>query len=151
MKTIEICIVEPADYNLSTASSLPLTFFDLKWLKFLPLERLFYYEFPYPTTHFFDHVMLFLVIAESDDAADFDHLSSFELCETTECRHLVPHLTISQDQASVLALHVTLFPNYGFSIGMTSHHTVLDGELQLCLENLGLISAKTSRINQWPL
>lgn len=33
---------------------LPLTFFDILWLNYSPVERLFFYEFPYSTSHFLD-------------------------------------------------------------------------------------------------
>jgi len=67
-----------------------------------------------------------LTVAESD--ADFNHLAGTDLSEAREIHQLLPHLTISHDQANVLALQVTLFPNSGFSIGITSHHAVVDGK-----------------------
>ncbi|MED6149851.1 hypothetical protein PIB30_066573 [Stylosanthes scabra] len=69
---------------------------------------------------------LSLIVAESD--ADFHHLSGSKLSGASEVHHLVPELTVSDDQATVLALQVTLFPTHGFSIGVTSHHAVLDGK-----------------------
>lgn len=45
----------------------------------------------------------------------------------TELHPLVPELAVSDDSASVLSLEITLFPNQGFCIGITSHHAVLDG------------------------
>nr|AHA84200.1 anthocyanin malonyltransferase [Phaseolus vulgaris] len=69
---------------------------------------------------------LSLTVAESE--ADFNHLAGTDLSEATEIHHLVPPLTISHEQTTLFALQVTLFPNSGFSIGVTSHHAVLDGK-----------------------
>nr|KYP46637.1 Anthocyanin 5-aromatic acyltransferase [Cajanus cajan] len=66
-----------------------------------------------------------LTIAQSN--ADFDTLSS-NLCEAPERHRFVPQLTTSHEQASVLALQVTVFPNTGFCIGITTHHAAFDGK-----------------------
>lgn len=58
---------------------------------------------------------------------DFYYLSSNDFREANECQSLIPHLAVSHEQAAVLALQITLFPNSGFCIGITSHHAVLDG------------------------
>ncbi|XP_065872215.1 malonyl-CoA:anthocyanidin 5-O-glucoside-6''-O-malonyltransferase-like isoform X2 [Euphorbia lathyris] len=42
VRVTELCKIAPADS--STESSLPLTFFDIFWLKFHPVERLFFYQ-----------------------------------------------------------------------------------------------------------
>ncbi|KAK7266570.1 hypothetical protein RIF29_19219 [Crotalaria pallida] len=55
VKVIEVCLVQPP--KGATPTSLPLTFFDLLWLRFPPSERLFIYEFPHPTSSFFDSVL----------------------------------------------------------------------------------------------
>ncbi|KAG4925895.1 hypothetical protein JHK84_051588 [Glycine max] len=67
-----------------------------------------------------------LTVAVSE--ADFNHLAGTDLYEAKEIPHLLPHLTISHEKATLLALQATLFPNSGFSIGITSHHAVLDGK-----------------------
>ncbi|XP_061365987.1 phenolic glucoside malonyltransferase 2-like [Gastrolobium bilobum] len=168
MIIVEVLRVAPASgsENLPTQTLLlPLTFFDLLWLRLPPVERVFFYEFPHPTTLFFNTLLpklkrslslalgyffplaghltwpldsnkpiikyntgdtVSLTVAESD--ADFNYLAGSNLCEATQSHHLVPHLIISHEQATVLALQVTLFPNSGFSIGITSHHAVLDGK-----------------------
>ncbi|XP_038895086.1 phenolic glucoside malonyltransferase 2-like [Benincasa hispida] len=52
LKIIDICKVSPApavaeeSRALAAPSSLPLTFFDLLWLRFHPIQRLFFYELP---------------------------------------------------------------------------------------------------------
>ncbi|KAL4382645.1 Malonyl-CoA:anthocyanidin 5-O-glucoside-6''-O-malonyltransferase [Arachis hypogaea] len=169
MKTVQLFKVSPSSLgsqnSLPSSTSLPLTFFDILWLRLPPVQRVFFYEFPNQPSLFYDTILpklkhslslaltyyfplagilnwphdsnkpiitynvgdtLSLIVAESD--ADFNHLSGSDLCEASEVHHLVPELTISDDQASVLALQVTLFPNHGFSIGITSHHAVLDGK-----------------------
>ncbi|KAI4352455.1 hypothetical protein L6164_006705 [Bauhinia variegata] len=67
-----------------------------------------------------------LVIAESSD--DFNHFSGNSPREAIKFRHLVPHLDTCDSVASVSALQVTLFPNKGFCIGISTHHAVLDGK-----------------------
>lgn len=67
-----------------------------------------------------------LTIAESD--ADFNHLSGSDFSEAEESHPFIPHLKISHDKASVMALQITLFPNSGFSIGITAHHAAMDGK-----------------------
>ncbi|XP_061355144.1 phenolic glucoside malonyltransferase 1-like [Gastrolobium bilobum] len=166
LKVVQHCSVEPLHGTTTspTPTILPITFFDLLWLRFPPVERLFFYEFPKPTTSFFDSVLPTLkhslsltlqhflplagnitwplqsstpiikyvpgdavsfTIAESN--ASFNHLCS-DLCEAVERYSLIPHLSTSHEQASVLALQVTVFPNLGFCIGITTHHAALDGK-----------------------
>ncbi|WJX80789.1 agmatine N(4)-coumaroyltransferase [Trifolium repens] len=165
-KIIETFNVSPSSQEqLPSQTSLPLTFFDLFWLRLPPVQRIFFYEFPHQPSLFFNTLLpklkrslshtlfhfyplsghliwphdshkpiikhlkgnsLLLTVAESD--ADFNHLSGNNLSEASQIHDLLPNLNISHDQASVLALQVTLFPNYGFSIGITSHHAVLDGK-----------------------
>lgn len=68
-----------------------------------------------------------LTVAESD--ADFQRLSGTnELLEATEYHSLVPKLETSSERASVLALQITLFPDSGFSLGITADHATVDGK-----------------------
>ncbi|KAK7294293.1 hypothetical protein RJT34_17180 [Clitoria ternatea] len=51
VKIIEICKVAPPSSLPST--TLPLTFFDIPWFFIShPIQRIFFYDFPYPTHHF---------------------------------------------------------------------------------------------------
>ncbi|XP_017440115.1 malonyl-CoA:anthocyanidin 5-O-glucoside-6''-O-malonyltransferase [Vigna angularis] len=55
LKVIQVCSLAPfQEPTLSTLvpTSLPLTFFDLLWLRFPPGQRLFFYHFPHPTSSF---------------------------------------------------------------------------------------------------
>ncbi|XP_052176167.1 phenolic glucoside malonyltransferase 2-like [Diospyros lotus] len=46
VKIVEVCRVGPMPPASSAPSSLPLTVFDLPWLRFPPAQRLFFYELP---------------------------------------------------------------------------------------------------------
>ncbi|XP_010552527.1 PREDICTED: phenolic glucoside malonyltransferase 2-like [Tarenaya hassleriana] len=171
LKVTEIARVRPATDSVLSRStvdsvSLHLTFFDLMWIRFHPVERVFFYRLTELTRESFDSVVLpklkrslslvllhyiplagritwdpqeskpsivasrndavSVTVAETD--ADFDHLSGDEQRQETEVRELVPELPASDDSASVVSLQITLFPNQGFCIGMTAHHSVLDGK-----------------------
>ncbi|KAK1582259.1 hypothetical protein Q3G72_013355 [Acer saccharum] len=156
-----------SDSNGSTTeSTLPLTFFDIFWLKFPPVERLFFYELTDLTHHLFDSVILpnlkrslsltllhylpltgkikwppqapkpavfyspkdgvSVTVAESN--ANFDRVSADDIHEALELRPLTPELVTSDDFADMVALQITLFPNKGFSIGVSTHHAVFDGK-----------------------
>ncbi|KAJ6313887.1 hypothetical protein OIU78_017523 [Salix suchowensis] len=69
-----------------------------------------------------------LTVAESNNAADFDDLSSNEMHDALLSRPYVPRLSASDEKVPVLALQITLFPNKGFSIGCAAHHAALDGK-----------------------
>ncbi|XP_048434625.1 phenolic glucoside malonyltransferase 1-like [Pyrus x bretschneideri] len=68
-----------------------------------------------------------LTIAEFNHADHFHHLSSNEFVEAKQYQMLVPHLPISDEKATAMALQITLFANHGFTIGTSMHHAVLDG------------------------
>lgn len=174
VKVVEVCRVVPAPDHLpgsaSSPESLPLTFFDLLWLRFPPVERLFFYQVsdspntslhetivpklkhslsltlhhflplcgyvtwpqdsPKPVLNYVDGDSVSLTVAESD--MDFHRLSCNDnFRDVMECRPLVPQLEVSHEKASVMALQVTVFPNSGFCIGITTHHAVLDGKTSI--------------------
>ncbi|XP_044506840.1 phenolic glucoside malonyltransferase 1-like [Mangifera indica] len=66
-----------------------------------------------------------VTVAES--AADFNSLSGKEVHEAAELHPLIPQLLTSDDKAAMISIQITLFPNEGFCIGITSHHAILDG------------------------
>ncbi|XP_016196251.1 malonyl-CoA:anthocyanidin 5-O-glucoside-6''-O-malonyltransferase [Arachis ipaensis] len=151
IKIHEKCLVPPP--NSSPQLSLPLTFFDLMWLRFHPVERIFFYSLPTPHStldsllhqvlptlknslsltlqHFLplagtivwpsdsnkpliqynvgDGVSL--TVAESTE--DLNHFLVNSPVEALDSRSLVPHLESSDSHAS---------------IGISSHHAVLDGK-----------------------
>lgn len=71
---------------------------------------------------------MLLVLAKCNDDAKFNHLLDNSPRDASESRSLLPHLESSDSHASVMSLQITFFPNKGFSIGINSHHAVLDGK-----------------------
>ncbi|XVF60692.1 hypothetical protein PTKIN_Ptkin08bG0068800 [Pterospermum kingtungense] len=67
-----------------------------------------------------------ITVAESN--SNFSLLSGNEIREAPQLHSLVPELMVTDDIASIIALQITLFPSQGFCIGITTHHTVLDGK-----------------------
>ncbi|KAJ6369858.1 hypothetical protein OIU76_028167 [Salix suchowensis] len=57
MKIMDVCQVTPASES-ATEFSLPLTFFDMIWLKFPPVERIFFYKLTELSPSFFNSVIL---------------------------------------------------------------------------------------------
>ncbi|KAL6287739.1 hypothetical protein ACE6H2_012129 [Prunus campanulata] len=62
IKVVEVCWVAPKPSSPDSASpddqSLPLTFFDLLWLRFPPIQRVFFYEISsFNTPLFFDSIL----------------------------------------------------------------------------------------------
>ncbi|KAL1359920.1 hypothetical protein AAHE18_04G140800 [Arachis hypogaea] len=173
-KVVQVCSVSPPPQNGTTTTSptsIPLTFLDILWLRFPPVERLFFFEFPnYPSSNsFYDSVLPYLkhslsltlqhflplvgniiwpldspkpmihyvpnedsvtlTIAESNDhdVNVFDQLCS-NLCDASQRYFLIPQLANSHEKASLLALQVTLFPKFGFCVGISTHHAAMDGK-----------------------
>lgn len=170
IKVLESCQLTPPSESPDSAVevSLPLTFFDIFWLKLDPVERIFSYELTDLTPTMFNTEILpklkhslsltllpflplagkltwpshaakpiilytpkdgvSLTVAESNNSADFDDLSSNEMHDAFLSHPYVPKLSTSDVKVSTIALQITLFPNKGFSIGCTTHHAVLDGK-----------------------
>ncbi|CAK8533373.1 unnamed protein product [Lathyrus sativus] len=166
-KVIEVCNVEPFHEPTKPSqspTSLPLTFFDLLWLRFPPVQRLFFYELTSSPSFFYQTLLpdlkyslsltlqLFLplsgniiwpidspkpiinyvrgdsvsfTVVESNES--FEDLSSNH-CEASKRHHLIPLLNTSHEKASLISIQVTLFPNKGFCIGITTHHAAFDGK-----------------------
>ncbi|KAF7129760.1 hypothetical protein RHSIM_Rhsim10G0048000 [Rhododendron simsii] len=59
VKALEVCKVAPMPHTLNSTAqtSLPLTFFDLFWLRFLSTQRLFFYKLSYPKTTLIDTIL----------------------------------------------------------------------------------------------
>ncbi|KAK1412388.1 hypothetical protein QVD17_33600 [Tagetes erecta] len=166
---LEKCHVSPPP-NTVGQRSLPLTFFDLGWLLFHPLQQLFFYNFPHPKSHFIDtiipklkhslsitlqhffpfagNLLLFpssstkpeirhvdadsiaLTFAECD--LDFNHLKGNQPRDCNMFHPLVPRLENAFKETDdivkipVFSIQVTIFPNSGFTIGLTNHHALCD-------------------------
>ncbi|XP_047149135.1 phenolic glucoside malonyltransferase 1-like [Vigna umbellata] len=80
----------------------------------------------YPVVQYTPGDAVSVVLAESE--ADFDHALDNAPKEASESRCLVPHLESSDSHASIMALQITLFPNRGFALGISTHHAILDGK-----------------------
>ena len=165
---IEVARVTPATDSDSVLNSLkiPLTFFDLPWLLFSPVKRVFFYKLTESTREHFPSFILpklklslslvlrnylplagritwdpnepkpSIVVSPNDAVsvtiaeteADFSLLSGYGQRPLSELYNLLPELPVCDDSATVLSLQITLFPNHGFSIGVVTHHAVLDGK-----------------------
>ncbi|CAH2079818.1 unnamed protein product [Thlaspi arvense] len=166
LNIIHVSRVTPSTSDSSESLSLPLTFFDLLWLKHKAVERVIFYQLTHATRSFFDSVIVpnlksslslflshylplagkliwdpldpkprivyspndavFFTVAESN--SDFSRLSGNETFPASDLYPLVPELRVSDDSASAVSFQVTLFPNQGFCIGVTTHHAVSDGK-----------------------
>ncbi|XP_021297767.1 phenolic glucoside malonyltransferase 1-like, partial [Herrania umbratica] len=103
--------------SLALAHYLPLAGY-LKW----PSDS------PKPILSYTPNDGISLTVAESE-AQNFHSLSGNEIRKVNELQPLVPQLMISDDIAAILSAQITLFPNQGFSIGVTTHHAAVDGRI----------------------
>ncbi|CAA7055484.1 unnamed protein product [Microthlaspi erraticum] len=166
LNNIHVSQVTPSNSDSSESLTLPLTFFDLLWLKHKAVERVIFYRLTDATRSFFDLVIVpnlksslssalshylplagkliwnpldpkptivyspndavSFTVAESNAA--FSRLSGNEPFPPSDLYPLVPELRVSDDSASAVSFQVTLFPNQGFCIGVTTHHAVSDGK-----------------------
>lgn len=85
-----------------------------------------------PAVYFFpdndDGVSVTVAESSSDSTDLFSLLSGNGIRKAVEFHPLVPNLPISDDKAEIIAVQITLFLKEGYSIGITSHHAVLDGK-----------------------
>lgn len=79
-----------------------------------------------PAIYYFPDDGVSLTVAESN--SDFALLSGSGIRDAAEFNPLVPQLSISDDKTEVIAIQITYFPNQGFSIGVSYHHSLLDGK-----------------------
>ncbi|PON39129.1 Transferase [Trema orientale] len=174
VEIVEVCMVAPPppaatpDHSSTSPNFLPLTFFDMQWIRLTRFQRLYFYQTS-KTTSFSDSILPRLkhslsltllhyfplagnitwpptspkpvvVFAQGDAVsvtvaksnADFYRLSGCEgneLWDATEYHHLLPKLAVSHEQAQVLTIQITFFPESGgFSIGIVANHGVVDGK-----------------------
>lgn len=185
LKILEVKRVAPFPADSAAPKSLPLTFFDLLWVRMLPVQRLFFYDYPSidtqvlldlivpnlkhslsltlyhylplagnlswpqdsgePVLNYVEGDGVSLTIAESSSVDIFDELSGNDrFCDATKCHPLLPNLSVSNERAAAMALQVTLFPNFGFCLGITSHHAVMDGRTSTSFMKSWAHTCKTS-------
>uniref|UniRef100_A0A6N2L0B2 Anthocyanin acyltransferase n=1 Tax=Salix viminalis TaxID=40686 RepID=A0A6N2L0B2_SALVM len=117
-------------------TSLPLTFFDYPWLLCRPMERLFFYELPYPALYLTHTIVpngdsIPFTVVES--TLDFDQVIGDQRQRLLEIAMFVPlwrPQAVASDDTRVvplLALQVAVFPNSGICIGAKFCHVVADG------------------------
>ncbi|KAJ4978529.1 hypothetical protein NE237_009309 [Protea cynaroides] len=78
-----------------------------------------------PLIRYGDGDSVSVTIAESD--ADFNLVTSDHPRDATESHPFVPDLQSAGPFLPVLAIQITIFPNFGLSIGMTTNHSMIDG------------------------
>ncbi|KAL0561681.1 hypothetical protein IC582_002121 [Cucumis melo] len=81
-----------------------------------------------PIIQFLEGDTVSLTVAESSSDHDFHYLSGDGFRLQAKYCHLVPELPMVDNRVAVMALQLTFFPNKGFSIGITTHHGVVDGK-----------------------
>ncbi|XP_072956535.1 anthocyanidin 3-O-glucoside 6''-O-acyltransferase-like [Typha angustifolia] len=149
VRILEISLVSPPQGSIPP-TSLPLTFFDVMWLNSPPVERLFFYSFPYPTAHFIDSFLptlksslsatlqSFYPLAgnlrrRSADAENFDIVYvdgdaiNFTVAECDDDDDFPELSTGLAREISRLKRLATLFPDRGIAIGISVHHAACDG------------------------
>ncbi|CAN8230571.1 unnamed protein product [Cochlearia groenlandica] len=171
IKTVRVNPAPNSSDNSVNANTynLPLTFFDIHWIKFHPNQRVIFYKLNESSSPESFHTLIipklslslsfvlghyrplagrltwdprdpkpFITVSENDTVSltiaetklDFSFACGYGnngLRPATVLHPLVPDLTVSDDSSTVFSLQITLFPNQGFSIGVASHHSVLDG------------------------
>ncbi|KAE8727460.1 putative HXXXD-type acyl-transferase family protein [Hibiscus syriacus] len=80
--TVEIvgryCVSPPP--NTVPPTSLPLTFFDIPWLFFSPTQPLFFFDYPFPSSHFLSTALPQLIHSLSLTLQRFSPLAASLLC-----------------------------------------------------------------------
>ncbi|KAJ7948238.1 putative Anthocyanin 5-aromatic acyltransferase [Quillaja saponaria] len=79
VKIINLCQVAPP-LGSAPSTTLPLTFFDIPWLFCRPMERVFFYEYPYPTHHFIQTILPTLKLSLSLTLQQFFPFASNLIC-----------------------------------------------------------------------
>ncbi|GFP82286.1 malonyl-coenzyme:anthocyanin 5-o-glucoside-6'''-o-malonyltransferase [Phtheirospermum japonicum] len=133
---------------------LPLTYFDMFWVYFHPIERLLFYPYPCSISNFLENIIPNLKISLSKALTHYLPLSGNLLIsqnpDKPELRYCpgdsvlvtfaespigdfdFDYLTGNQardsgfDKIPLLAVQITLFPETGISIGITNHHVAGD-------------------------
>ncbi|KAJ3697190.1 hypothetical protein LUZ61_000895 [Rhynchospora tenuis] len=87
IKIIESSRVAPPPGTTPDHASLPFTYFDVFWIKLPPVERLFFYRYPHPTTHFISSFLPRLKSSLSQALKTYHHLAgNFRLIPGTDDR-----------------------------------------------------------------
>ncbi|TYI45646.1 hypothetical protein E1A91_D13G052800v1 [Gossypium mustelinum] len=150
LKVVESSHVSPPPGSVPT-TSLPLTFFDLPWFPLPNVQRLFFYEFPYPTLHFMETILPYpttpyiryedggssVAFTVVESPSDFRCAIADYPRDVKSLRPFAPELRTALSEAKdgtqvvllpALAFQVTVFPNAGVCIGSSYCHVIGDGK-----------------------
>ncbi|ESQ32554.1 hypothetical protein EUTSA_v10005681mg, partial [Eutrema salsugineum] len=131
LKLIKICRVSPAPDSSNDSVDplvLPLTFFDLRWVRSHPTQQAIFYKLSESSSREFFHSVILPKLELSLSLVLRHYLPFAGLRPQTELRVLVPELSVTRlDSASLYSLQITLFQNQGFCIGLAEHHVLKDG------------------------
>ncbi|TYH96139.1 hypothetical protein ES332_A12G158200v1 [Gossypium tomentosum] len=128
--------VSPPPGSVPTIS-VPLTYFDIPWLPNPPVQRLFFYEFPHPTSHFIETALPMLKRSLSLTLQHFFPYAANIMCPQPPGKPYIHYMEANYPRPVNLlhpfvpqlpSEHVTVFPNFGICIGSTYCHAVGDGK-----------------------
>jgi hypothetical protein len=92
-KIIETLNVSPSSKEqLPSQTSLPLTFFDILWLRLPPVQRIFFYEFPHQPSLFFNTLLPKLKKSLSHTLFHFYPLSGHLIWPIDSHKPIIKHL-----------------------------------------------------------
>ncbi|PWA58411.1 Chloramphenicol acetyltransferase-like domain-containing protein [Artemisia annua] len=130
LTVLENCRISPPPATV-TEQSLPLTFFDMMWLPFFPINQTNNSSnvSRKPEIRYVEGDSLVVSFAEGD--LDFDDLVGNHPRACDMFHPLVPRLeraTYVSDHLIIplFSVQVTLFPNKGISVGLTNRHVLCD-------------------------
>ncbi|TVU26731.1 hypothetical protein EJB05_29290, partial [Eragrostis curvula] len=143
VRVVDTALVRPSSGpGPPEETSLPLTFFDVFWLRQPPVQRVFFYRLApdadadaVPAAsgtanryelHYSPGDAVAFTVAEYDGDHDFDSLAADEPRDVARIAPLAPPLP---DGGVVLALQATLLSGgrRGLALGVTVHHAACDG------------------------
>ncbi|CAI8591941.1 unnamed protein product [Vicia faba] len=141
VKIIEQCQVSPPQGSLPSSINLPLSHLDLGWF-YCPLKQIYCYNFPHSTQHF---LQTSLPILKSSLSLTLQHFFPYCSKSILPPKPHTPHILYTQDPFlpltppptilqdgtlvfPVMAIQITIFPNFGFTICLNTRHEVGDGK-----------------------
>ncbi|KAG5227034.1 malonyl-CoA:anthocyanidin O-glucoside-6''-O-malonyltransferase [Salix suchowensis] len=150
VKILEICKVTRAfdSVDASTEFSLPLTYFDITWLKFPPAECLYFFKLNESSSRpslFHSEILPALKLSLSRTLGHFVPLAGHLTWPDNSSKPVIVYalndalsLTVAESNANfdrfirneireAVESHPYIPELHGFSIGMAIHHAVLDG------------------------
>ncbi|PIA51503.1 hypothetical protein AQUCO_01100385v1 [Aquilegia coerulea] len=144
LKVLEECQISPPSGSVPP-TSLPLTFFDLVYVKLPPVHRLFFYKYHHPKAHFIDTVLPNIKNSLSLTLQHFyPYAGNLKWPQESPKPELVYEegdavpLTVAESDYEFSQLSgnhardaMTIFPEKGICIGITINHVVSDGRTSI--------------------